>query len=63
MLLQTGHPALVIGYDHSPEQIFHQIASQRTGIDGRRIRQKQLTDKEKEHFYKACSQPLVHLSM
>ncbi len=48
----TGHPALVISYDQSPEQIFQQMASQRTGIDGPRIRQKQLTDKEKERYYK-----------
>lgn len=48
---KSGHPALVISYDQSPEQIFQQMASQRTGIDGPRIRQKQITDKEKERYY------------
>lgn len=48
---KSGHPALVISYDQSPEQIFQQMASQRTGIDGPRIRQKQLTDNEKERYY------------
>lgn len=47
----SGHPALVLSYDQSPEQIFQQMASQRTGIEGPRIRQKQLTDREKERYY------------
>lgn len=48
---RNGHPVLFLSYDQSAEQIFRQIASQRTGIEVPRIRQKLLTDKEKERYY------------
>lgn len=47
------HPVLILSYDQSSEQIFRQMASQRTGIEVPRIRQKLLTDREKEFYYKA----------
>ncbi|MDH0126656.1 helicase DnaB [Brucella intermedia GD04153] len=50
---RNGHPVLFLSYDQSAEQIFRQIASQRTGIEVPRIRQKLLTDKEKERYYTA----------
>ncbi len=47
----NGYPTIILSYDQSAEQCIEQIASQRTGFDGTRIRQKRLTDKEAERYY------------
>lgn len=47
----NGFPTLILSYDQSAEQCIEQMASQRTGFDGTRIRQKKLTDKEYERYY------------
>ena len=50
---RNGHPVYFLSYDQSEEQCILQIASQRTGIDGSRVRNKsQLTTSDQERLFK-----------
>lgn len=49
---RNGHPVYFLSYDQSEQQCLLQIASQRTGISGERIRdQSRLTSKEQERLF------------
>ena len=50
---KNGHPVYFMSYDQSEQQCILQIASQRTGIEGSRIRnQEQLTKADKERLFR-----------
>lgn len=50
-----GHPVVLLSYDQSGAQCVDQIASQRTGIENTRIRNKTLQEREAEQYLKALA--------
>ncbi|TPM89842.1 DnaB-like helicase C-terminal domain-containing protein [Mesorhizobium sp. B2-1-3A] len=50
-----GHPVAFLSYDQSEEQCVDQIASQRTGIENTRIRNRTLTEREMSTYLDALA--------
>lgn len=51
-----GHPVVFLSYDQSEEQCVDQIASQRTGIENTRIRNKTMNEREMGQYLDALAQ-------
>lgn len=51
-----GHPVVFLSYDQSPEQCADQIASQRTGIENTRIRNRTLQEREFDRYFAALAE-------